>query len=41
MAIHKKQLNNNYYDTIKDALNQVTGSNFDLEFLLEDEGSAL
>ena len=37
MAIHKKQLNNNYYDIIKNALNQITGTNFDLEFLLEDE----
>ncbi len=37
MAIHKKQLSNNYYDIIKEALNQVTGTNFDLEFLLEDE----
>lgn len=37
MAIHKKQLDNNYYDTIKEALNQVTGTNFELEFLLEEE----
>ncbi len=37
MAIHKKQLNNNYYDIIQKAFNQVTGTNFELEFLLEDE----
>ncbi len=37
MAVHKKQLENNYYDIIREAFNQVTGTNFELEFLLEDE----
>lgn len=37
MSIHKKHLSDNYFDLIKSALNKVTGTNFDLEFLLPDE----
>ncbi len=37
MAVHKKQLDNNYYEIIQSAFNQVTGTNFELEFLLEEE----
>lgn len=37
MSIHKKHLSDNYFDLIKSALNKVTGTNFDLEFLLKDE----
>ena len=37
MSIHKKHLADNYYDLIKVSLNKVTGTNFDLEFLLPNE----
>ncbi len=37
MAVHKKHLNNHYYDMIMEILNNITGTNFDIEFLLEDE----
>ena len=37
MSIHKKHLSDNYFELIKTALNKVTGTNFDLEFLLPDE----
>ena len=37
MSIHKKHLSDNYFELIKVALNKVTGTNFDLEFLLPDE----
>ena len=37
MSIHKKHLSDNYFDLITLALNKVTGTNFDLEFLLTDE----
>ena len=37
MSIHKKHLSDNYFDLIRLALNKVTGTNFDLEFLLPDE----
>ena len=41
MSIHKKHLSDNYFDLIKSALNKVTGTNFDLEFLLKDEVTEL
>ncbi len=37
MSIHKKHLSDNYFDLIKEALNKVTGTNFELSFLLPDE----
>ncbi|MBR4617881.1 MAG: chromosomal replication initiator protein DnaA [Bacilli bacterium] len=37
MQIHKKHMEDNYLDKIKDILNNITGTNFDIEFLLEDE----
>ncbi len=37
MSIHKKHLSDNYFELIKTSLNKVTGTNFDLEFLLADE----
>ena len=37
MSIHKKHLSDNYFELIRVALNKVTGTNFDLEFLLPDE----
>ena len=37
MSIHKKHLSDNYFELIRLALNKVTGTNFDLEFLLPDE----
>ena len=37
MSIHKKHLADNYFDLIKVSLNKVTGTNFDLEFLLPNE----
>lgn len=37
MPIHKKHLSDNYYDLIRDLLNNITGTNFELEFLLKEE----
>ena len=37
MQIHKKHLEFNYYDQIKNTLNEITGTNFELEFVLESE----
>ena len=37
MSIHKKHLADNYTELIKSALNEVTGTNFELEFLLPEE----
>lgn len=37
MPIHKKHLSVNYYDLIRDTLNNITGTNFEIEFLLDDE----
>ena len=37
MSIHKKHLSDNYFELIKEALNKVTGTNFELTFLLPDE----
>ena len=37
MAIHKKQLISNYSDIIKEKLNSLTGANYELIFMLEDE----
>ena len=37
MSIHKKHLSDNYFELIRMALNKVTGTNFELEFLLPDE----
>lgn len=35
--IHKKHLKQNYGDIIDDTFNQITGSNFEIEFVVEDE----
>ena len=37
MSIHKKHLADNYSEVIREALNKVTGTNFELEFLLPEE----
>lgn len=37
MPIHKKHLADNYYDLITETLNNVTGTNFEIEFLLKEE----
>ncbi len=37
MPIHKKHLSDNYYDLITDILNNITGTNFELEFVLKEE----
>ena len=37
MSIHKKHLADNYTELIQTALNKVTGTNFELEFLLPNE----
>ena len=37
MSIHKKHLHDNYQDLIKNALNKITGTTFELEFFLENE----
>ena len=37
MDIHKKILGNNYYSLIEDAFMSLTGINYDIEFILEDE----
>lgn len=37
MQIHKKHLADKYSDIIKEKLNETTGTNFELEFILESE----
>ena len=37
MPIHKRHLQENYYDLIHDRLFDITGSNYEIEFLLEEE----
>lgn len=37
MQLHKKNLSENYQQLIVDTFNEITGTNFDFEFLLEDE----
>jgi chromosomal replication initiator protein len=37
MHIHKKHLSDNYLDMIIEAFNEVTGTNFEFQFILEDE----
>lgn len=37
MPIHKKHLSDNYEEKIKFILNSITGTNFELEFILEEE----
>ena len=37
MHIHKKHLTENYYNLIESVLNVVTGTNFEIEFSLEEE----
>ncbi len=37
MPIHKKHLFDNYYDLITEILNNITGTNFELEFILKEE----
>ena len=37
MPIHKKHLSDNYSDLIREKLNEVTGTNFELIFLLKEE----
>ncbi len=37
MTFHKKFLNDNYYDLIEEIITNITGTNYDLEFVVEDE----
>ena len=37
MEIHKKHIKDNYEDKILNILNEITGTNFDIEYLLEEE----
>ena len=37
MQIHKKHLADKYIDIIRDNINEVTGTNFEFEFVVEDE----
>ena len=37
MPIHKKHLSDNYDEQIKFILNNITGTNFELDFVLEEE----
>ena len=37
MQLHKKNLSENYKDLIIEKFNEITGTNFEFEFLLEDE----
>ena len=37
MQLHKKNLNENYKDLIVETFNEVTGTNFEFEFILEEE----
>jgi chromosomal replication initiator protein len=37
MHVHKKHLNDNYMDMIVETFNEVTGTNFEFQFILEDE----
>lgn len=37
MHIHKKHLTDNYLELISETFNEVTGTNFDFEFLLQEE----
>jgi chromosomal replication initiator protein len=37
MHIHKKHLSDNYLDMIIESFNEVTGTNFEFQFILEDE----
>lgn len=37
MQLHKKNLSENYKDVIAETINEITGTNFEFEFLLEDE----
>ncbi len=37
MHIHKKHLTENYKDLISETFNEVTGTNFEIKFLLEEE----
>lgn len=37
MQLHKKNLSENYLQLITETFNEITGTNFDFEFILEDE----
>lgn len=37
MHVHKKHLSDNYLDMIVETFNEVTGTNFEFEFILEEE----
>ena len=41
MPIHKKHLQENYYETISNKLNELTDSSYELLFLLEEEISTI
>ena len=37
MTFHKKFLNETYYDLIEEVINSITGTNYELEFVVEDD----
>lgn len=37
MHVHKKHLNDNYLDLMVETFNEITGTNFEFEFILEEE----
>ena len=37
MTFHKKFLNDNYYDLIEEIMNSITGTNYDLEFVVDED----
>ena len=37
MHVHKKHLNDNYKEIIENTFNQITGTNFNIEYILENE----
>lgn len=37
MTFHKQFLNNNYYELIEEIINNITGTNYDLEFVVDED----
>ena len=37
MTFHKKFLNDNYYELIEEIINSITGTNYDLDFVVEED----
>jgi len=41
MPFHKKFLNDNYYELIEEIINSITGTNYDLEFMIKEDLEAI